>query len=739
MQPAALHRALSNLQTLLFHTKSVVQTQLACKKYPMIDTVWGSTQKPASARQLADILAKVPELTGTLYIGYPIIGTPDGAFPFDALLLSPEKGAIAFDLVEGRELGNFQSRQDDLYAKLHSKLLQYPSLVQRRTLSAPINIITFAPAVMGATGTDDSPVTDAASLPEFVGKITWQNNERFNALASAIQALTTIRKGRRKRIIDNANSRGAKLLALSESIATLDANQNAAVVETVSGVQRIRGLAGSGKTIVLALKVAYLHAQNPDWLIAVTFNTRSLKGQFERLITSFVYEQTNEEPDWSRIKILHSWGSPSSPGIYYNFTKDHELEYRDFRSAQYTFGEGKEFSGATEEALNQSTNLNSIYDAILVDEAQDLPASFLRMCYSLLKPPHRLVYAYDELQSLTSASLPGPEELFGNDSSGNPIVEFSAPMIGEPRQDIILEKCYRNSRPVLATAHALGFGIYREPGGLIQIFEQNQLWHDVGYRVRDGQLEDGHFVSLERTPETSPVFLENHSSIDDLIQFHVFPTQAKQDEWLVQEIIRNIENEELLAEDIVVINPDPLRTRKAVGNARNMLLQAGINSSLAGVSTSPDVFFEKDVVTFTGIFRAKGNEAGMVYIVNAEDCFSSNIPTARALIRNRLFTAITRSKAWVRVLGVGSRMASLNEEFIRVKQHQFRLDFNYPNEETKKALRIVNRDLTKTERKKLDAKVNDLTSAIEALENGDVRLEDLPEGLHQRLKEIFSR
>jgi superfamily I DNA and RNA helicase len=705
----------------------------------MIDTVWGSTQKPASARQLAEILSQMPNLTGTLYIGYPVIGTPEGAFPFDALLLSPEKGAVAFDLVEGRQLGSFQARQDDLYAKLHSKLLQYPSLVERRSLAAPIHTVTFAPALSGATGTDDAPVADATSLSDTVNEIVWHRNEIFPALASAIQALTSIRKGRRKRSISNSNSRGARLHALNESIATLDANQNAAVVETVSGVQRIRGLAGSGKTIVLALKVAYLHAQNPDWMIAVTFNTRSLKGQFERLITSFVYEQTSEEPDWSRIRVLHSWGSPSSEGVYYNFTKDHELTYRDFRSAQGVFGEGKEFSGATEEALNQAVKIKGTYDAILVDEAQDLPSSFLRLCYSLLKPPHRLVYAYDELQSLTNASLPGPEELFGNDPAGNPIVEFSAPTLGEPRQDIILEKCYRNSRPVLATAHALGFGIYREPGGLIQIFEQNQLWQDVGYRVRDGQLEDGQFVSLERTPETSPIFLENHSPIDDLIQFHAFKTQADQDEWLVKSIVRNIQQDELLAEDVVVINPDPFRTRKVVGNARNMLLQAGINSSLAGVSTSPDVFFEKDVVTFTGIFRAKGNEAGMIYIINADDCFNSAIPTTRALIRNRLFTAITRSKAWVRVLGVGPQMHALREEFLRVQQHQFRLDFDYPDEDTKKALRIINRDLTRTERRKLDAKVSDLTGAIEALENGDVRVEDLPEALRQRLREIFGQ
>lgn len=705
----------------------------------MIDTVWGSTNKPVSARQLAEALSQVNNLEGTLYVGYPIIGTPDGAFPFDALLLSPQKGAIAFDLVEGRELGGYEARQDDLFAKLNSKLLQYPTLVSRRTLAAPVHIITFAPALTGVQGSEEYPVTNSTSLLSKIEEVSWPNNDVFPALASAIQALTTIRKSRRNRIIVDANSRGAMLHSLNESIANLDANQNAAVIETVAGVQRIRGLAGSGKTIVLALKVAYLHAQNPDWLIGVTFNTRSLKGQFERLITSFVYEQTSEEPDWTKIRVLHSWGSSSSEGIYYNFVRSHELTYRDFRSAQSAFGEGKEFAGATEEALAQVSDIKPAYDAILIDEAQDLPSSFLRMCYALLKPPHRLVYAYDELQSLTNVSLPGPEELFGNDQSGNPLVEFSAPAIGEPRQDIILEKCYRNSRPVLATAHALGFGIYREPGGLIQIFEQNQLWEDVGYRVREGRLDDGEYVSLERTPETSPMFLENHSSIDDLIQFHTFSDRFAQDEWLANSIIKNIKEEELLPEDIVVINPDPFRTRKVVGTTRNLLLQSGINSSLAGISTSPDVFFEKDVVTFTGIFRAKGNEAGMIYIINADDCFDAVLPSTRALIRNRLFTAITRSKAWVRVLGVGDQMAALQKEFERVKQHQFRLEFVYPNEETKKALRIVNRDLTRTERQRLDAKVSDLQSAIEALDSGELRIEDLPENFRKRLKELFGQ
>ncbi len=87
-----------------------------------------------------------------------------------------------------------------------------------------------------------------------------------------------------------------------------------------------------------------------------------------------------------------------------------------------------------------------------------------------------------------------------------------------------------------------------------------------------------------------------------------------------------------------------------------------INSELAGVSTSRDVFSKTGSVTFTGVFRAKGNEAGMVYIINAHDCFRSYSKAMLALNRNRLFTGITRSKGWVRVLGVGAAMAGLKTE-----------------------------------------------------------------------------
>lgn len=78
----------------------------------MIDTVWGSTDKPVSSKRLAEALSAEADLTGTLYIGYPIIGTPDGSFPIDALLVSPSKGLVLFNVVEGRTLPDYVEAQD---------------------------------------------------------------------------------------------------------------------------------------------------------------------------------------------------------------------------------------------------------------------------------------------------------------------------------------------------------------------------------------------------------------------------------------------------------------------------------------------------------------------------------------------------------------------------------------------------------------------------------------------------
>lgn len=715
--------------------------------------VRGTNDKPVSSQALINFFSADSGHQGHFFLGYPIIPTAEGRHAIDALLISPTRGIILFDLVEGSQLDDYVRRQDDAANKLDARLRNHRELMVGRELSIPIHTISFAPAANSAkaSGDNEHPVANLETLKKALSGFRWTDKAArvYESTLSAIQSISTIRKSRTKRSVKHDNSRGARLKGLEDSIATLDNLQSKAVIETVDHVQRIRGLAGSGKTIVLALKAAYLHAQHPDWRIAVTFNTRSLKGQFRRLINNFCIEQTGDEPDWEQLRIVNAWGAPGGierDGIYHEFCRANDIEYLDFRGARSAFGRDAEFAGACELALRQvreqGHNPKQLYQAMLVDEAQDFPPDFLRLCYEQLDDLKRLVYAYDELQNLSGNSLPPPEEIFGLNPEGSPRESLGSNGPRGPQRDIILEKCYRNSRPLLVTAHALGFGIYRDspkPGttGLVQMFEDAHLWEDIGYRKMQGQLKDGAAVVLARTEETSPSFLESHSPIDDLVQFECFESDDEQNTWLLEAIKRNIEVDELRHDDIVVINPDPVTTRERVGPVRRRLLEIGINSHLAGVDTDPDVFFKADVpsVTFTGIYRAKGNEAGMVYIVNAHDCHSAAWNLAS--IRNRLFTAITRSKAWVRVAGVGIGMKRLIEEYERLKAKQFELRFKYPTKEERKQLMIVHRDMSAAERKRVEDRERGLIELIADLESGKIHPEDLSDDLKSRLRDLL--
>lgn len=714
----------------------------------MVTIITGTTNKPMASEQLKNYFQVHTELSGYLYIGYPIIGTVNGAYPIDALWISREKGLVTFNLIEGKNTSGFEDAQDDCANKIEAKLKGYKQLMRKRKLCVDIHVITFAPTIARFSEFDkDYPICNENTLDEIINTLSWDESDYYEDLVSVLQAISTIRKGKKKREISNPESRGAKLSSLEDSIANLDNRQSRAVIETVEGVQRIRGLAGSGKTIVLALKAAYLHAQHPEWKIAITFNTRSLKGQIRQLINTFYIEQTSEEPDWENIQIIHAWGAPGGGeknGVYYTFCATNNLEYSDYMTARNKYGSTDPFGEACSKALSEAVMIKPLYDVILIDEAQDFSPSFLRLCYELLYGPKRLVYAYDELQNLRTQSLPSPEVIFGNLPNGTPRVKFNTPEDGKPQQDIILEKCYRNSRPALVTAHALGFGIYHEPisdkeSGLVQMFEQNSLWNDIGYDLAEGELADGKRVVLQRTSASSPEFLEKHSDIDDLIVFKSFKTQEKQNAWVAEQIRINLENDEIRPDDIIVINPDPLTTKKAVAPIRSILYQYGIASHTAGVDTVPDVFFanDNDSVAFTGIYRAKGNEAAMVYIINAHSCYESFFDTAK--IRNQLFTAITRSKAWVRVLGVGENMESLIHEYQEVKNHQFTLDFIYPTKAQRDHMNIVNRDMTEAEKNKVTKSKVNLADLISELESGQVYLEDLGEDQVNRLRSLLQK
>ena len=129
---------------------------------------------------------------------------------------------------------------------MQAKLLQHQALIRKRNLLVAIQTITFAPAVpqIEAYADGDHAICDSNSLIPTIDKFNHFDADIYPSLVSVIQAISTLRRGRKKRELHNPDSRGTKIKSLEDFIANLDSQQSAAVVETFEGVQRIRGLAG---------------------------------------------------------------------------------------------------------------------------------------------------------------------------------------------------------------------------------------------------------------------------------------------------------------------------------------------------------------------------------------------------------------------------------------------------------------------------------------------------------------
>ncbi len=708
--------------------------------------VRGATDKLVSSTCLIDLLSKQDALRGKLFVGFPIVQTGQGPRPLDAVLVSPDRGIVIIDLIEGSSLGDFPQRQDDAANALESRLRLHRALLNRRSLKIEISTLSFAPTLPKDVSNDGYVVRTCDSLARALLSVecTVYSAETYRLALSVLENISMITTRRIDRKVDACSSRGDKLNRLEKSIAMLDPNQSTAIIQTVDGVQRIRGVAGSGKTLILALKAAYLHTLNPSWNVAVTFATHALEGHFKDLIQKFMLEQTGSLPDWTKLRVLHAWGNQAprhsyETGIYAQYCEVTGSDYIDYTEARTRFKSGDLFERVCRETLlnSKDSKFDPIYDAILVDEAHDLSAYFLRLCYRMLNSNRHLTYAYDELQNLNEEALPAPESIFREARSERNLVAFQSTPDDVLCSDIVLPVCYRSSRPILATAHAIGFGIYRQgddksSAALVQMFNNPRLWEDIGYEVKSGDLIEGKTVSLCRSEQSSPRSLEGHSDAEDIIQFLAFSKTEDQADWLVRSIEKNLNEDELRPKDILVVNPNPYTTGVEVGPIRSRLYDMDIGSNLAGVDSYPEYTFrlEESTITFTSIYRAKGREAGMVYVINAHDGISNRC--GLSIVRNRLFTAITRSKAWVRVLGIGHDMELLMKEFEQLKSAGFELKFRYPTRAERERLQVRDKNVSRASEEQMQRSTTKVDEVIRDYLEGN-----LDEASQKKLRQLW--
>lgn len=92
------------------------------------------------------------------------------------------------------------------------------------------------------------------------------------------------------------------------------------------------------------------------------------------------------------------------------------------------------------------------------------------------------------------------------------------------------------------------------------------------------------------------------------------------------------------------------------------------------------------MVTLSTVYRAKGNEASAVFVIGVD---AVSLRTRAG--RNKLFTAITRSKAWVRISGMGDTARAINNEIKTAIENFPYLRFRMPD---LREVELIQRDLS---------------------------------------------
>jgi superfamily I DNA and RNA helicase len=641
-------------------------------------------------------------LTGAVvYYDFPAYADYDAAiFRPDVLIMSPAHGFVAvrnFDPSifqrSSESIADIDAALDDFSSNLHSRLIRSRELRKSRT-SSVVEIYTI---ILGFVdfqhGEIESEICQSfTSLADYLASIKIQplNSTIIAEVRSVVEGAKALSRPN-KRIIADATAQplAAAMARLENEILNFDEKQRHIALVDVGGPARIRGLAGSGKTVILAMKAAHIHLTNPGQMLLFTFYTKSLRATIKSLITRFYRLYADTDPDWKHIHIRHGWGGTSVPGVYSDACARAGALRLTLPEANKIAVRGQTgFDAACAKLLEQSP-IEPFYDHVLIDEGQDFPSAFYRLAFRLAKGPRdrkSVVWAYDELQDILNVKIRQPVELFGLGPDGVPLVDLDRTSGHVPpgaTNDAVLNKAYRNQRDVLVSAHALGFGVY---GNIVQMLESAEHWEDVGYEVTSGALVTGQPVEVIRPDRNSPL------NVADLPGFPTIVSHSASDitgevDWVVDGVKSFIAGG-LAPEEILIISLDDRYARRYLASiAEKLAIQRIASNNIIADPYNEPPFTIAGKVTLSTVYRAKGNEAAAVFAVGIDA-----VDTRGRDGRNKLFTAFTRSKAWLRVSGVGATAKPILKELKTAAETSPKMQFKMPD---LKAIDTIQRGFSK--------------------------------------------
>lgn len=212
------------------------------------------------------------------------------------------------------------------------------------------------------------------------------------------------------------NSKTEEQEDLQEDLKVLDFKQEKHALNIGEGHRIIYGVAGSGKTVILIAKARLLSSQKPD--------ARILLLCYNLPLAAYLKEKLK---DYQNINVLHFDGWARANGVvreWQNRESDEELGNRLLQ------------------VLEEGEGDSRIYDAVMIDEAQDFEVSWFKCALEAMQDPDDgdLIIVGDGSQGLYSRRRFTWRDI-GINAKGRTIhAKFD------------LDKNYRNSREIVELA-----------------------------------------------------------------------------------------------------------------------------------------------------------------------------------------------------------------------------------------------------------------------------------------------
>ena len=196
--------------------------------------------------------------------------------------------------------------------------------------------------------------------------------------------------------------------------------------------------------------------------------------------------------------------------------------------------------------------------------------------------------------------------------------------------------------------------------------------------MESGNCREGDSMVISRPIENTPSVINEQLGRSPM-QWGAFDSMDDECLFVAKSIYKDIKEENLLPDDICVICVDRRKISSYYSTISAMLGSMGIMTfNMLNAPNANRKFSYEGYVTLATLNKAKGNETGMVYIVGADALFKC---PNNVIARNKLFTAITRAKGWVTILGTSKDVMKIcSNEMEQLKANDYKLVFQQPSE-----------------------------------------------------------